>query len=144
MSAVLVLILRFLLAAVLLGFVALVMFTLWQDVKSTSQLASVRQVPAMTISRLEQLDSSGSEFAKPDVLIGRDSNCDYSIINDTVSSNHARLSYHHNQWWIEDLASTNGTFLNDERVSTPTVIISNDLLRCGNVDLVVTIAALPG
>ncbi len=142
MSAVLVLILRLLLALVLYAFLGYVLFTLWTDLKVTSLLVGTRKIPSMTLSRLEQEPGEGKEFHVPEVMIGRDTSSDFPIQDDTVSSRHARLSYHHNQWWVEDLASTNGTFLNDERLSTPTVIISGDLLRCGKIDLVVTIETL--
>jgi pSer/pThr/pTyr-binding forkhead associated (FHA) protein len=59
--------------------------------------------------------------------------------DDTVSARHARLSYHHNQWWVEDLQSRNGTYLNDERVSVPTVIVSGDELRYGQVATLIEI-----
>jgi pSer/pThr/pTyr-binding forkhead associated (FHA) protein len=139
MSAIIVLILRFLLALALYGFLGYAIYTLWRDLRITSQLVSNRKIPSIVISRLEEEPTEGKSFNIPEIIIGRDPGTDYPIANDTVSARHARFSYHHNQWWIEDLASTNGTFLNDERLSTPTVIISGDLMRCGKVDLLVTI-----
>jgi pSer/pThr/pTyr-binding forkhead associated (FHA) protein len=41
------------------------------------------------------------------------------------------LRYHHNQWWAEDIHSTNGTFINREKIMDPTVLFSEDVLRCG-------------
>jgi pSer/pThr/pTyr-binding forkhead associated (FHA) protein len=73
------------------------------------------------------------KFIKPEVIIGREPNCDFHLDDQTVSSQHARLSYHSQQWWLEDLASTNGTFLNDEAVSTPVVITHGDELRLGQL-----------
>ncbi|HPC05151.1 MAG TPA: FHA domain-containing protein [Anaerolineaceae bacterium] len=142
MSAALVLILRLLLALVLYAFLGYALYTLWRDLKVTSLLVATRKIPSMTLSRLEQEPGEGKAFQVPEVMIGRDPSSDYPIQDETVSSRHAKLSYHHNQWWVEDLTSTNGTFLNDERLSTPTVIISGDLLRCGKIDLVVSIETL--
>ena len=142
MSAVLVLILRLLLAIALFAFLGYAIYTLWRDLKVTSQLVGTRKIPALVIARLEQDLAEGRSYQVPEIMLGRDPSSDYPIHDDTVSSRHAKLSYHHNQWWIEDLASTNGTFLNDERLSTPTVIISGDLLRCGKIDLVVTVENL--
>jgi pSer/pThr/pTyr-binding forkhead associated (FHA) protein len=49
------------------------------------------------------------------------------------------LSYHHSQWWIQDLQSTNGTLLNDEKLKSATVIVSGDEIVCGQSVLIVSI-----
>jgi pSer/pThr/pTyr-binding forkhead associated (FHA) protein len=53
-------------------------------------------------------------------------------MDEVVSAQHARLTYHHGQWWLEDLSSTNGTFLNGSKLSTPAVVITDDEFKCGN------------
>jgi pSer/pThr/pTyr-binding forkhead associated (FHA) protein len=73
------------------------------------------------------------------VIIGREAVCDCRLDDPTVSNRHARLSYHHSQWWVEDLRSRNGTFLNGEPVQEPVVIIGGDNLRCGQVSIDVTL-----
>ena len=65
-------------------------------------------------------------------MIGRDTNCDLSIMDEALSAHHARLTHHHGQWWLEDLNSTNGTFLNREKLTTPAVVITGDHFKCGN------------
>jgi pSer/pThr/pTyr-binding forkhead associated (FHA) protein len=62
-------------------------------------------------------------------------------MDEAMSAHHARISYHHTQWWLEDLNSTNGTFLNRDQVSVPTVIISGDEIKCGNTLLTIRIDA---
>lgn len=54
-----------------------------------------------------------------------------------VSRQHARLLRKGDDWMIEDLSSTNGTFVNDERVSPsqPTPLNSGDSVRCGQLVL---------
>ena len=74
------------------------------------------------------------EFTLPEVIIGRDPTCNLRLDDKTISARHARLSYHHKQWWVEDLHSTNGAFLNTENIVEPIVVATGDLLRCGEVE----------
>jgi pSer/pThr/pTyr-binding forkhead associated (FHA) protein len=141
MSAVVVLIIRILLALSLYAFLGWALYTLWRELQLSNQLINSRRIPAINITQVDTEEGINQEFTKSEVIIGRESGADYVIPNETVSARHARLSYHHNQWWIEDLQSTNGTFLNDEKVETPTVIISGDELRCGNINLLVIISS---
>lgn len=138
MSGTFVLILRILMAVSLYAFLGWAIYTIWQELRLSSRAASVRQIPVIRLA-LANAEETQWEFAIPEVIIGRDPSCELCIADDTVSAHHARLSYHHNQWWVEDLQSTNGTFLNDEKVYTPTVIISGDELRCGKIDLGISI-----
>ena len=71
--------------------------------------------------------------------MGREPACDFPINDQTVSSRHARLSFHQNQWWLEDMASTNGTYLNGEAVTTAVVITHGDALRLGQVGVMISI-----
>jgi hypothetical protein len=139
MSGIIVLILRVLLTLSLYAFLGLAIYTIWRELHLSNQLIARQKVPALTITNMEYEESESASFPTPEIIIGRETDADYPIANETVSAQHARLSYHHKQWWVEDLQSTNGTFLNDERVDTPTVIIPGDELRCGKVSLLITI-----
>lgn len=140
MSEVVVFALRILLAVLLYGFLGWALVTIWRDLRTQGQLLSKPNIPPLVISRAE--DETSKSFSIPEVMIGRSGRSDFVISSDTVSARHARLSYHHNQWWAEDLNSKNGTFLNDERLSVPTVMISGDELRCGKASLVIRIEEL--
>jgi pSer/pThr/pTyr-binding forkhead associated (FHA) protein len=51
---------------------------------------------------------------------------------DVYSSNlHARLFRRGDQLWVEDLGSTNGTYVNSERIHRPTRLARGDLLQVG-------------
>jgi pSer/pThr/pTyr-binding forkhead associated (FHA) protein len=139
MSAVLVLVLRILLVASLYGFLGWALFTIWKDLQAQTLIFKSRQIPPITLLTFDLQPTEPRQFKEGVLVIGRDSNCDLSLEDETVSARHARLSYHHNQWWLEDLQSTNGTFLNNELVETPTVIISGDKIRCGQAELTIQI-----
>src|ERR1039458_3748414 len=61
----------------------------------------------------------GGEFpVAPDkqILIGRSSDLDMGLVEDMGSRKHARIAMQTDQIWIEDLGSTNGTFVNGEKI----------------------------
>jgi len=98
----------------------------------------------LTIRRSEQMPQRRF-FTQGEITIGRDPACECSVDDDSVSARHARLSYHHHQWWLEDLGSTNGTLLNHVRVQMPTVVISEDEFICGETHFGVGVAdQVPG
>jgi pSer/pThr/pTyr-binding forkhead associated (FHA) protein len=140
MTGVVVLILRVLLTLCLYGFLIWAFYTLWREIREQGHLLSAPVIPHLTLTLLESSEAQRLSFQTAEIAIGRSQSSDFPITDDTVSARHARLRYHHNQWWIEDLRSTNGTFLNDERVSVPTVVVSGDELRCGQINLLITIA----
>jgi serine/threonine protein kinase len=54
-----------------------------------------------------------------------------------VSRQHSRLIYKDNQWFVEDLVSTNGTFVNGVRIAPKKLVPfkDGDLIRCGQIEL---------
>ena len=67
-------------------------------------------------------------------LIGRSTEA-IPLSDDSVSRRHAELTPDEGRWWIRDLESTNGTFLNDEPVVDRVPISPGDLVRCGDTTL---------
>ncbi len=65
------------------------------------------------------------------VLIGRAPSCTLVLDDDYSSSRHARIFPQADQWWVEDLGSTNGTFLGDQRVDQPTPVPPGMQVRVG-------------
>jgi len=135
MTGIVVLILRILLTVCLYGFLIGAMYILWHELRANQHLVSAKKPPLVSVRVLDTDPEICHQFTLTQLLIGRDPSCEVCLPSELVSAQHARLSYHHNQWWVEDLQSTNGTFLNEERVYTPTVLITGDELRCGKVYL---------
>jgi pSer/pThr/pTyr-binding forkhead associated (FHA) protein len=141
MTGSVLLVLRLFLALALYAFLVWALLVVWRELKLQSELAASRRVPRLAIIRETLEGPETYQFTAPEIRIGRDSVCDYQIDEKTVSAEHARLSYHHAQWWVEDLHSTNGTFLNQELVLHPVVLASGDELRCGQVVLILEIGS---
>ena len=132
MSGPIVLALRLLLTVSLYGFLVWAFISLWRDIKMQGAILSSRKIPPISLA----LTRSGHvpqirSYIQPEVTIGRDPACECPLDDNSVSARHARLSYHHNQWWLEDLDSTNGTMINQENLTIPTVVVSGDEFRCG-------------
>lgn len=144
MSAPVVLALRILLAIVLYAFLGWTLLTIWRELRTQGTLLATRRIPGINLNvQINDQAPTQRYFTQSEILLGRDAHCDIPLIDDTVSVRHARLSYHHGQWWLEDLGSTNGTRLNKEKVSIPTVVISGDKIECGNASLKIIIGADP-
>ena len=133
MSGVVMLILRILLAVLLYAFLGWALYTLWRDLQRVAQLQAARQARPLRLVFGAEGSQQEYTFTQPEVVIGRTQTCEIQLDDKTVSGRHARLAYHHGQWWLEDLVSTNGTFLNGEPVTTPVVLTQGDVLRCGQV-----------
>src|SRR5665647_3279046 len=65
------------------------------------------------------------------ILIGRAPSCTLVLDDDYSSSRHARIFPQGGQWLVEDLGSTNGTFLGTVRVEAPTPILPGAHVRIG-------------
>jgi pSer/pThr/pTyr-binding forkhead associated (FHA) protein len=65
------------------------------------------------------------------ILMGRGSDAALRLDDDYVSTRHARIATNGEQWFVEDLGSTNGTYLGSQRVTTPTPIAVGTPVRLG-------------
>jgi pSer/pThr/pTyr-binding forkhead associated (FHA) protein len=132
-SGIFLLILRILLAVALYGFLGFAFYILIRDLKQQGELLVARQPPPLTLTKTVPEIEKSQRYIKPVIILGREPGCDFSLYDQTVSSRHARLAYRKQQWWLEDMASTNGTFLNGDVVTTSVVITHGDELRLGNI-----------
>lgn len=142
MSATLVLILRLVLAACLYAFLIWAFTALWRGVREQSLALSARRIPSLDLNiQTDDGPFTRHTFQSAEIMIGRDPVCAVTLTDNGISARHARLSYHHGQWWLEDLGSTNGTRLNQSLVQVPTVLVSGDQIECGRTALIVSIGA---
>jgi len=139
MSGPILLVLRIATAAALYTFLGWGLWILWRDLRRHSRELGAPLHPSLLLTLQNGDQPAIYRFASPEITIGRDSTCECSLDEPTISARHARLSYHHTQWWVEDLHSRNGSFLNDEPVRSQVVVTSGDSLRCGTLDFLITI-----
>lgn len=77
------------------------------------------------------------------VIVGRDPSCDLMIDDAEVSRRHARLIARNGGYAIEDLGSTNGTFINEQRIKSVMPLKTGDSIRLGDRVVVGFEATLP-
>jgi pSer/pThr/pTyr-binding forkhead associated (FHA) protein len=141
MTGPILLVLRMLLALGLYVFLAWGVITMWKDVRQQGMLLAGRKIPPVSLSiQNEGQPPQVRHFSRPEIIIGRDPACDCVLEDEEVSGRHVRLSYHHGQWWADDMHSTNGTLLNGQRLAIPTVVISDDEITCGQTILTIILA----
>jgi hypothetical protein len=64
-------------------------------------------------------------------IIGRTPDCEVQILASSISRHHARITTSGSTATIEDLGSTNGTFVDGKRIESPTTIATKQKLRLG-------------
>ena len=77
----------------------------------------------------------GAGLDSEPVVIGRGSDCQIKLDDDYSSTRHARIFSSESQWWVEDLGSTNGTYLNGQRVTRPVPAEIGGSIRIGRTTL---------
>jgi len=85
----------------------------------------------------------GTEFVidRPGMRLGRDPGCEITLQDSQVSKQHAEISQSGDQTYIRDLGSTNGTFVNNQRVSGAQLLQPGDQIRIGDTILACELAA---
>ncbi|MGI9022853.1 MAG: FHA domain-containing protein FhaB/FipA [Acidimicrobiales bacterium] len=88
---------------------------------------------------VEPAATRGQTYELGDELtMGRAEGCQVTIDDTYVSQLHARLFRRDNQYFVEDLGSTNGTYLNRRKVTAPAAIRKGDRLQVGKTVLELT------
>jgi pSer/pThr/pTyr-binding forkhead associated (FHA) protein len=67
-----------------------------------------------------------------ELTVGRAAGCQVALEDNYVSQLHARVFTRDGGVWVEDLGSTNGTYLNEQRVSAPLALRRGDQLKVGS------------
>lgn len=135
----LLLLLRLLSAALLLGFLALIAWFIYRDLKTTSAMLTYQGQTHGALRVIAPPDGRlplGALYPlQPVTSIGRGEHNAIVLAEPYASGEHALLTWRGNQWWLEDLGSRNGTLLNDVPIVERTVIAAGDVISIGDTQL---------
>jgi pSer/pThr/pTyr-binding forkhead associated (FHA) protein len=90
-----------------------------------------RHGPQLRIIEPEELSGRVYDLGE-ELTVGRAAGCQITLDDTFVSQLHARVFHREGQYLVEDLGSTNGTYLNRQKVTGPMVIRAGDELQIGN------------
>ncbi|NLS10804.1 FHA domain-containing protein [Nesterenkonia sp. MY13] len=75
------------------------------------------------------------ELGSAPIMLGRAQECTVVLEDDYASGKHARLFPQGSRWFLEDLGSTNGTFLGEEQLTRASTVEPGDRIRIGKTVL---------
>lgn len=127
------LLLRLAFLAVLYLFLVLVARAAWRELRPAA--AAPRRL-LVVIDPARTSRPPGDRILIADgAAVGRDAGSAVALDEDTVSARHAVFQCQNGRWWIEDLGSTNGTFINRRRISGRARLNDGDEVQFGRVAL---------
>jgi pSer/pThr/pTyr-binding forkhead associated (FHA) protein len=90
-----------------------------------------KAVPRKLVVTAGGLAGTSMNLGDETITIGRADDSTLVLTDDYASARHARLVPHDGQWLIEDLGSTNGTYLDRAKVTGPTIVPPGVAIRIG-------------
>jgi pSer/pThr/pTyr-binding forkhead associated (FHA) protein len=94
-----------------------------------------RQMPQQLLVTAGTLAGTSLGLTDQQITIGRAGDATLVLSDDYASTRHARLFPQDGQWLVEDLGSTNGTYLDRQKVTTPTPVPVGVPIRIGKTVL---------
>jgi pSer/pThr/pTyr-binding forkhead associated (FHA) protein len=137
--------LKFCFLALLYLFFLRVLRVVWAELRPSAEPAAVvtsdarASAAAGHLRVVEPAEHKGRTFPLAEELtVGRAAGCQVAIDDNYASQLHARIFKRDGRLYVEDLGSTNGTFLNRRKVSGPAQLRRGDRLQIGKTVLEVT------
>jgi pSer/pThr/pTyr-binding forkhead associated (FHA) protein len=142
----------FVLTVLKIALLALLYFFVWRAVRAVvidlygtreRRPRTERQRPGRrgrgTPTKIVVLDAKGARVSthrlSGSLKIGQDAGCQIRPQDTYVSHEHARIFERNGSWVVEDLGSTNGTYLNQQKVTVPAQLSPGDKIRVGKTVL---------
>ncbi|WP_051273138.1 FHA domain-containing protein [Desulfotruncus alcoholivorax] len=138
---ILIFVLRTAFQVLIYAFIFVVIIYVVKDLRGTGQVVEVRRGQKIYQGQcyLKVEHAPGDSGLAGSVLplgaetrMGRNPKSEIVLSEKVISNNHARIYFDQGQYWLEDLGSTNGTFLNGLPLSEPAVLANGDRIKIGD------------
>lgn len=129
-------VLRLLFLGALYAFLWMVVRALIRDLRSAAREPMRELGRLVVVASPSGEPAPGATFALDAIsTLGRDVNNSIVLEDEFVSASHAALTYRGRAWYVEDLGSTNGTFVNGSPVDGLAAIAFGDEIQIGQARL---------
>jgi hypothetical protein len=91
--------------------------------------------PRSVVVRAPEGEKPRTVHIAASMVVGRAPECELRIEDTYASQQHARLFGKNGAWYVEDLGSTNGTFVNEQKLAAPAMVQAGDRIRVGTTVL---------
>jgi len=103
--------------------------------RTTKPTRPSRGSPRLLVVTAGALKGTSLDLAQQQITLGRSNDATLVLNDDYASSRHARIFPQDGQWIVEDLGSTNGTYLDRQKVTRPTPVPLGVPIRIGKTVL---------
>lgn len=117
-------------------FIFLIIRMIYLDINSLSKLENYNGAYLKLLNRLENLPYklNDSYSIGQEISLGRSNNNDIVLKDPYISKRHFRIVKDENEYFIEDLNSSNGTYVNGERIFDVKKLAYGDIIKVGNIE----------
>lgn len=119
-------------------FIFTIIRMIYLDLKTVDYRGELTQSYLKLLNRIDSLPYSirDSYSLGDELTLGRSSSNKIVIKDPYISKNHFRITKDEDKFFIEDLNSANGTFLNGEKIEDVIILTNNDLIRVGEIEFI--------
>lgn len=132
------LIVRYVLIVIVYLFILNIVRMIYLDIRSIGRVAETEGAYLKVVNRLDSLGYKMNEYytVGDGLTLGRQKNNDVVIKDQFVSKRHCRIGETDGAYFLEDLGSANGTYLNGERIATATPLQDGDYIGLGKLEFI--------
>lgn len=128
--------LRYVFIIIIYLFIFSIIRLIYLDIKSINTLSTDDSAYLKLINRIDSLPYKVSDhYSLEEVLtLGRANDNTIYIKDPFVSKRHMKITKDEGKYYLEDLNSANGTFLNEERIQDVVELDSGDIIKVGQIE----------